>query len=83
LCAPTYSCEELEENDFVEGDYASNDSRSLEDFGWPEECLHNVGNLREKKHMNERKRKKRGYEFCNGRWACMGGNRCFLTSTDS
>jgi hypothetical protein len=42
LFASTSTFEEHEEHDFLEEDYASNDSRSLEDHCWPEECLYNV-----------------------------------------
>jgi hypothetical protein len=51
LFASTSTFEEHEEDDFLEEDYASNDSRSLEDYWWLEECLYNVDFLFIKRHL--------------------------------
>lgn len=62
LCVSNSSCEELEEDDFLERDYAADEFRSLEELRWPEECLYSMeiyNNTR--KHVREMgKKKKRG-----------------------
>jgi hypothetical protein len=61
LYASHSSCEELEDDDFMEGDYANDEVRSLEDIWWPVECMHNVHTFSRSNERKERGgKKKRG-----------------------
>jgi hypothetical protein len=50
----------------LEEDYASDDSRSLEDYWWHEECLYNVDFFNKKRLLGEevRERKRAGGVDC-------------------
>jgi hypothetical protein len=53
------SCEELEEEEIFEGEYAFHEDRILEELWWPAEVLHNVNSLYSKKDScGVRKRRK-------------------------
>jgi hypothetical protein len=56
------SCEELEEDDFMKGDYANDEVRSLEDIWWPMECMHNVHTFSRRNERKERGRKRKRRE---------------------
>jgi hypothetical protein len=51
LYVSTSSCKELEGDDFEKEYYAPDESASLEEYWWPEECLHNVKNFKKKKTL--------------------------------
>jgi hypothetical protein len=59
LYASHLSCEELEAEDFMEGDYANDEVRSLEDIWWPAECMHSVHTFSRSNERRERGRKKK------------------------
>jgi hypothetical protein len=69
LYASHLSCEELEAEDFMEGDYANDEVRSLEDIWWPAECMHSVHTFSRSNERRERGRKKKRGEcgFSMGR----------------
>jgi hypothetical protein len=83
LCASNSRCEELDEDDFHEGDYAIDEFKSLEDLWWPKECLRNVEKIYKKKTPKGvgKEKKEEGCGFCNGRWERQGGSPYFPTST--
>jgi hypothetical protein len=45
LCGSISSCEELEGDDFLDEEYARDESRTLEDLRWPNEYMNNVENF--------------------------------------
>jgi hypothetical protein len=59
LFASTSSCDDLEEHEFHEGDYESEDSMGLEECWWPQKCLYNVESLKKKLHLREGERKRK------------------------
>ena len=58
LCATNSSCKELDEEDFQEGEYTTNEMGSFEEL-WPEECLHTLDTYNKSNYMKEGKRKKK------------------------
>jgi hypothetical protein len=53
LCASYSSCEELNEDGFQEGEYATDELWHLEDLWWPQEYMHNVEIYKKSNHMRE------------------------------
>jgi hypothetical protein len=47
VCGTQSNCEELEEEDFDEGEFGTAEVRSLEDLWWPKESLHNMESYKE------------------------------------
>jgi hypothetical protein len=45
LLASTSNSDDLEEHEFHEGGYESEDSMGLEECWWPQKCLYNVESL--------------------------------------
>ena len=63
LFASTSSCYDLEEHEFHEKDYESDDSMGLEECWWPKECLYNVESfLKKLYHKRGEKKRKKGSE---------------------
>jgi hypothetical protein len=59
LLAFTSNCDDLEEHEFHEEDYESDDSMGLEECWWPQECLYSVESFKKKLHLKGRKKKRR------------------------
>jgi hypothetical protein len=62
LCASYSSCEELDEDDFQEQEYRTDELRNLEDIWWHEECMPNVYIYKKNNHMRDRERKTKKYK---------------------
>jgi hypothetical protein len=59
LFASTSNSDDLEEHEFHEGGYESEDSMGLEECWWPQKCLYNVESLKKKLHLREGERKRK------------------------